>query len=389
MGNCRCEIHLNQNEGEANMDDIKGSQVNNNSINKQMEIISQNSQFSQKEQGIKLNKMKNNLKNKLPEIGKYIPLNEYKNKINQNVYNYIETKKLNFKKYIPPNISTFLSNPIQFKDNNNIYYGNWNEKCEMEGYGIYYINDKQVITEGIWTKGNIIFGRIFFTNGDIYEGEMKNSVPNGKGKFLFANGEEYKGDFEQGEMTGIGVFIFSDKTEYNGAIENGIFNGKGKMKWINGIEYEGDFANSSISGFGTITNIQNEKYKGSFDKNEFNGQGTYYYSNGDEYEGNFEYGIKRGKGIFRRNDKVVFEGFWNDDLPNGNGVITYRGKKLKGFWRNGVLVGEPNFEEGDEDIFNNIDKDIKPYKISIFPSSLTHLAISDSNASQFIPGNFI
>jgi hypothetical protein len=33
-----------------------------------------------------------------------------------------------------------------------------------------------------------------------------------------------------------------------------------------------------------------------------------------------------------------------------------------------------------------IDLDIKPYKGTLFPSSLPHLSMGDSNASQFIQG---
>ena len=136
--------------------------------------------------------------------------------------------------------------------------------------------------------------------------------------------------------------------------------------------------------------MQQEKYEGMFEKNEFNGKGIYYYSNGDVYEGNFEFGIKRGNGKFKRSiDNVIFEGNWNDDLPNGNGIIKKNESNIKGFWRNGAFIGSEN-EEKNNEILNNIDKDIKPNKISIFPNSLPHLAIGDSsNVSQFIPGNFI
>ena len=374
------------------MDELR----DNNGINssRPIEIVSQFSQLSSRDKGNKLNKMnliKNNLEKKIPEIGTFISTDEYKTFINDDIHKYIETKKLNFNSNLSPNVSTFPSNPIKFK-NNNIYCGNWNQNSEMEGYGIYYISARNVVTEGVWNNGNIVFGRIFFPNGDIYEGEMKNSLPHGRGKLMYKNGESYKGDFKKGEISGRGTFLFEDKTEYSGEIVNGNFNGKGKMKWENGTEYVGNFVDSTLCGNGTITNIQREKYIGDFDKNEFNGQGKYYFSNGDEYEGNFEYGIKRGKGIYKRNDKVNFEGIWNDDLPNGNGVLSYLGNKLRGFWRNGAFVGNLEIEKGNLESFNNIDKDIKPFKISIFPSSLSHLAITDSNASQFIPGkdlNFV
>ena len=389
MGNfCACKVFLHQKD-EANMDEMKGTDGVNS--NRPIEIISQYSQLSSmnKEKLLgKADKIKNNLEKKLPEIGTYISENEFKSLINDNINEYMEKNKLNFQKYISPNISTFAANPIKFK-NNNVYLGNWNINTEMEGYGMYYLTDNQgpVITEGIWNRGNIVFGRIFLSNGNIYEGEIKNSVPDGKGKITFSNGDIYKGDFKFGEMNGKGVFTFNDKAEYNGNIENGLFNGKGRLKWENGTEYEGNFANSTLSGSGIISNVQGEKYKGMFDKNEFNGEGIYYFRNGDEYEGTFEYGIKRGKGIYRRSDNVTFEGFWNDDLPNGNGELSYLGNKIKGFWRNGAFVGNPEIEMGSLESFNGIDKNIKPYKISIFPSSLSHLAITDSNTSQFIAGN--
>ena len=367
------------------MDNFNGSHGVNS--NKQIEIISEYSQVSQREKGAKLFQMKTNFKKKLPEIGDNLTLNEFKSKLNEDVTNYMENNKLNVKKYIPPNISTFHSEPIKFK-NNNIYYGNWNEDNQMEGYGVYYINDRKIITEGVWLKGNIVFGRIFFSNGDIYEGEIKNSFPHGKGKMIYSNNEKYEGEFQNGEMTGKGKFIFSDKTEYDGQLENGLFNGRGKMKWDNGTEYEGNFDNSTLSGDGIIKNVQGEQYKGRFDKNEFNGEGIYFYENGDEYNGNFEYGIKRGKGIYTRKDQVIFKGIWNDDLPNGNGIISYRGNSMRGFWRNGDFVSSEN-EEGNNELFESIDKNIKPYKMSIFPNSLSHLSIVDSNVSQFIPANFI
>ena len=377
---CSCKIFLNQSNDETDMEKIK-----NILKNKPLEIVSQYTNITDSEKDKKLksssNIMKNNLDKKLLELGSFISKDEYNSFISQNIHNYIQQNKLNYEKYISPNITTLSTNPLKFK-NNNIYYGNWSTNGQMEGYGIYYLSNSNIITEGIWNNGNNIFGRIFFQNGDIYEGEIKNSLPNGKGKMMFiSNKESYKGDFKMGEISGEGTYIFSDNTEYNGSVENGLFNGKGRIKWENGIEYIGDFVDSALCGKGIITNIQCEKYDGFFDNNEFNGKGTYYSSNGDVYEGNFEYGIKRGKGIYKRYDKVIFEGIWNDDLPNGNGEITYLGNKINGFWRNGVFVGNVELE-----IFKDINKNIKPEKIRIFPNSLSHLAINDSSVSQFTPG---
>ena len=354
MGSCSCVIHYHtEKQGNSKQESVIGNSkgYDFNSIN--------SLKTNEKE---KENEIKNNLNEKIPELGKIIHLKEYEEIISDNIIAKIKNNKLNFENYLPQNLVTYYSFPIQFK-NNNIYYGNWNEKNEMEGYGIYYIYDQKVVTEGIWIKGNIIFGRIFFPNGNIYEGEMKNSVPEGKGKILFSNGESYKGDFKMGELTGKGVFIFNDKTIYKGGIKNGLFNDEGKIKWNNGTEYHGNFLDSTLCGKGKIFNI------------------------GDQYEGKLEYGIKKGKGIYKRNDKIIFEGNWNNDLPNGNGFIYYRDNKLKGFWRNGNLIGTAEVEEGNIENFNNIDLNIRPYKANINPNSLPHIAINDSNVSQYIPNN--
>ena len=330
--------------------------------------------------------IKNNFNKKIPELGKIIHIRDYEGLISEKIRLKISKNKLNYKKYLQKELITYNSFPIQFK-NENVYYGNWNQNNEMEGYGIYYINEQKVVTEGIWIKGNIIFGRIFFPNGKIYEGEIKNSVPHGKGKMCFDYRESYEGDFAMGEMTGNGTFIFADKTVYNGGMRNGLFNGKGKMKWNNGIEYDGNFLDSTFSGKGKIFNVQGEEYEGNFDKNEFNGEGIYSFNNGDEYKGNFEYGIKKGRGVYKRNDKIIFEGNWDDDLPNGNGVIYHNNNKIRGFWRNGNLIGNPEIEKDNLKNLNNMNLNIRPSKANLIPNSLPHIQINDMNISQFTQNN--
>ena len=372
MGTCKFEIHYFNDNQDNRMTRTQRTSQGNDFLNLT------NSRTNEKEKEIK-----NNFNSKIPELGKIIHIKDYEQLINDEILKYISENKLNYKPYLPKDLITYSSFPIKFK-NNNVYYGNWNEYNEMEGYGVYYINEHQVVTEGVWIKGNIIFGRIFFVNGDIYEGEMKNSVPHGKGKFQFHSGEIYNGDFDMGEMTGTGVLIFSDKTIYKGEIKNGIFNGKGQMKWNYGIEYNGYFMDSCLSGKGKIFNIQGEEYDGNFEQNEFHLEGKYSFNNGDSYEGSFEYGIKKGKGIYKRNDKIIFEGIWNNDLPNGNGFIYYEGNKYKGFWRNGNLIGNIECINGNIDKISNIDLNIKPFKPNIKPNSLPHLSTTENNISQFM-----
>ena len=378
MGSCNFEIHFHS-VTEGNKIKISESSKNKGD-NDFFSITSSKTTEKEKEKEIK-----NKLNEKIPELGKIIHIKDYENSVNQNIRSYINNK-LNYKDYLQEDLITYKSFPIKFK-NNNIYYGNWNENNEMEGYGIYYLNEQNVVTEGVWNKGNIKFGRIFFQKGDIYEGEMHHSVPHGKGKILFFNKDSYNGDFIMGEMTGKCTYIFSDKTIYIGEIQKGLFNGNGKMKWNNGIEYLGNFVDSSFSGKGKIFNIQGEEYEGNFDKNEFHGEGIYIFNNGDKYEGNFEYGIKKGKGKYKKNDNIIFEGIWNDDLPNGNGIIYYEDNELKGFWRNGNIIGNPEIIQGNLNNFNNIDLNIRCCKANIYPNSLPHIATNENNFSLYTQNN--
>ena len=380
------------NNGNNNNNDNNNNYPNNNINKSSNNVIVANSKskiltslLDPKENYDKENIIKTNLNAKIPKMGKVIKYVEYENLIKDHIKNYIKRYPLNYKNYTPKDTVTYKSLPIKF-NNGNCYYGNWNENCLMEGYGIYYIKEDDVVTEGVWLKGILIFGRIFLSNGDIYEGEINNSVFNGKGKLNFFNGEIYEGDFFEGEMSGNGTFIFPDKTKYEGQIKNGLFHGKGKMEWSNGMEYEGSFKESEFCGMGILKNIQGEKYDGYFDKNDFNGKGEYFYRNGDVFIGNYENGLKKGKGIYKKSDKMIFEGVWNNDLPDGQGVVSYNGNKIKGYWRNGFLVGNTEIIEGSLENFNDVDLNISPCKQSIYPLSLPHLVINDVNLSQFSSG---
>ena len=378
MGNCKCENLNNQSDYEAN---FYGTYYPQKNQNNQINIISQQylRNKNDNEYLIESNLEKNN------PLGSYLSIAEYKQLVNEKILNYIQNHKLNYQEYFPSPINIYKSNPIKFK-NGNIYYGYWNVDGEMEGYGVMMIKDRNVMTEGVWKKGNIVYGRIFFPNDDIYEGYLENSYPHGKGIIFFSNKEIYKGDFVDGEMTGKGTFIYSDKSYYSGKIKNGIFSGEGSMKWNNGTEYHGNFTDSILSGKGKMfNNVMGEKYIGNFDKNEFHGKGTYTYKNGDIYEGNYEHGIKKGKGIYKRNDKVDFDVTWDDDLPNGKGIVIYNKNKLNGFWRNGIII-KKEILKGNLFIFNNVDLNLKPIKRTLCPSSLPHLNINDNQTSQFVLG---
>ena len=63
----------------------------------------------------------------------------------------------------------------------------------MDGPGKYYLKQEKVLAEGNWDNGELKYGRVFLPNGDIYEGEIKDSQFNGKGKLITKKGDIYEG----------------------------------------------------------------------------------------------------------------------------------------------------------------------------------------------------
>ncbi len=319
---------------------------------------------------------------KIKFFGEYLKAEDFNSLITKEFPNYQNEKPFNMKS---ENSSSYEIKPIEFQ-NGNIYQGNWNKKFKMDGPGKYYLKNDKVLVEGNWEDGELKNGKIFYPNGDIYEGEMKDSLYHGKGKFKsFNDNNIYEGDFVNGEKTGSGKIIFNDETVFEGNFNKGEIKGKGKMTWKNGYEYIGEFNGFILDGKGKLTGPNGESYEGDFVNNLFHGNGKYIYKNGNEYNGEFQYGIKKGKGTFIETDKYIFEGNWDNDLPCGVGRITNWDKNgiLKCTWRFGKIAEEPIYELGNEDNFQNIDLDIKPDEISLNTKELPHLVMMETDSTQY------
>ncbi len=80
-----------------------------------------------------------------------------------------------------------------------------------------------------------------YKSGTIYDGEVVNNVPNGKGKMTFTSGSVYEGDFVNGKYEGKGKYIFNNGDIYEGGFVNGKRSGKGKFTFTSGKVQEGDW----------------------------------------------------------------------------------------------------------------------------------------------------
>ena len=305
---------------------------------------------------------------KLQSMGKYIPEEEFHkilNDINNNLYK--PNDPFPFESMNP---SPHKMKPIEFEQGN-IYEGEWNENFEMDGYGKYLLKEENVLAEGIWEKGELKRGRIFYPNGEFYEGEILNSSYNGKGKLINENNDIFTGEFLDGEKVGEGTIIFSDGAIYKGNFMQNQFYGYGELTLNNGIRYKGNFVQNMLDGKGIMNLGEEEKYDGFFKNNLFHGKGIYTYSNGDEYDGDFEYDIRKGKGIYRQNNGLTFQGSWENNVPNGFGKINFNEKIIKCNYHNGKIIDRPVDEDGV--YHNNIDYNFYCEKMNLSGIKLTHL----------------
>ena len=373
MGVSSCgDLCGNKNEIEFNNQNTKQEKQNNN-INLIDGHIIINNNYT---------KFTKQFEEKLPHFGQYFDINQFKQEIPENAKNYMIENVLNIPEKYKKYGTIYEIKPIQF-ENGNIYSGNWNENYKMDGLGQYYIKEGNLLVEGIWDDGNLVYGRIFYSNDNIYEGEINNSNYHGKGKLIFNNGEIYEGDFVDGEITGHGIFTFSDGTTYEGELVMGEFKGHGVMKWINGIQFEGDFSGPTLSSYGKLTGDNGEEYEGDFYNNYYNGKGKYTYSDGSTYEGDFEFGLKNGKGTFNKKDMFTYEGDWANNQPHGFGKFYYNNYIIKGVWRNGINVEISNYEKGDPNDFNANILNFKVDEFSLLPQHLPNLDNMDVTIKKF------
>ena len=321
----------------------------------------------------------------LHHFGEYIDQEELKNYIPEKIKNYMKKNPFQFKS--DEIGETYETKPIIFK-NGNIYHGNWNKNYKMEGKGKYYLKEENVFAEGNWVDGELKYARVFLPNGDIYEGELRDSMFNGHGKLISNNSNDiYEGNFVNGEKTGDGKITFSDGTIYEGELENGEFKGNGKMTWKNGYEYQGEFNGRFLNGKGTLTCPNKDVYNGDFENSYFHGKGKYtFYKTGNEYDGDFQYGVRKGgKGNYSVPNKYKYKGNWDNDLPCGIGRLMNwdESSVLKCTWRFGKIAEEPVYESGSEEDFNSIDKNIEPEMIDVNIRQLPHIDMTENESTQY------
>ena len=153
--------------------------------------------------------------------------------------------------------------------------------------------------------------------GNYYEGDLLNGIPNGQGTMTYTNGNVYEGEWKDGIRSGKGTVAYPNGDIYEGEWKDDAKNGQGTYTWASGNIYVGEFKDNVRNGHGTVTWTDGTVYEGEWKDDKANGQGTMTYAEGD-----------------------VYEGEWKDGQANGQGTCIFaNGEVRSGQWENSEFIG--------------------------------------------------
>ena len=205
-----------------------------------------------------------------------------------------------------------------------IYQGQWKDALP-HGTGKFKYSTKASY-EGSFLKGKRSGqGKMLYPTGDSLDGHWDDDVPHGKGKFV-SMAAEFEGDFSRGEFTGMGSIKHVDGSVYVGSVLKGHYHGEGELKDVSGACYKGEWINGQRSGRGTLSNSVGV-YDGMWKNDRQNGDGVMRYASGLVYSGNFDDGVPSGSGKMTGPSGLVYTGFFINGQFDGQGTLEERGGK--------------------------------------------------------------
>ncbi len=154
-----------------------------------------------------------------------------------------------------------------------------------------------------WKKNAV---KIVLENGALYEGELKNGKPTGKGKVIYPSGHVLSCTFENGIPNGEGEMIWNISGIVSECVEN-IWRGT----WENGLPWngKGTYIFGDFEEITTVPIVNGKK----------DGNGIILCKNGEKYVGCVKNGVFSGvNGYLKKSDGTTFFGeFQNGRLVRG------------------------------------------------------------------------
>lgn len=150
-----------------------------------------------------------------------------------------------------------------------------------------------------------------------YTDEYVNPVGNGH-VFEYSNGDRYEGGLKDGLRNGEGILYTADGSVWRGNWKDGLLEGEGSFQSAAGFNYEGEFHQGNMDGTGTLTYADGTVYQGTFQNGVKEGTGTQNYldSYGNlygTYTGEYKNGQRDGQGTLTLADGSTLSGRWEQD----------------------------------------------------------------------------
>ena len=193
-------------------------------------------------------------------------------------------------------------------------------------------------------------------NGDLYVGQMENSMFNGKGVMTYINRAKYEGDFVDDKKEGYGTLTQPNGNSYEGNFLNNKKHGTGTLRYISGATIE------TVWDMGTRIFITQPYFTEELDdRNQPHGKGVFVTSNGEKLDGVWNHGTLEGVVEVTYSGGILYKGEWENNNPNGEGKKFYTdGQIYDGTFINGVLTGEGTKTWGNGDVYKGKFLDSKP-----------------------------
>jgi len=189
-------------------------------------------------------------------------------------------------------------------------------------------------------------GKIEYSNGEIYIGEISYGEPHGKGKYWCSF---YDGEFIDGYREGWGSQELDDGSRYEGNWNRGFMEGVGYYEFACGQTYSGTFYGDVMHGMGTLEKGNGETYAGEWKNGKREGEGVETFLDGSRFVGNFKKGKRQGLGGITWKSGEAFSAIWKKDKINGEAEVRFsNGDKYVCRFKKGVPTGESSyvFENG-------------------------------------------
>jgi len=198
-----------------------------------------------------------------------------------------------------------------------------------EEYIEYFILRNFTFDEPVNNNKNGI-NKMYYNNGDVYEGFLKDYKKDGFGTMEYINGDVYKGNWKDDKKDGFGTMTYQNGYVYKGNWKDDKKDGFGKMEYINGDVYKGNWKDDNIKeNEKNVMDLNNGyTYYGPFKENEINGKGLIRKSNNNDLYKNGYFYVNLDKILYKENveqpsetEQIIFKknknGNW-EELQEGN-----------------------------------------------------------------------